>query len=236
MLRIGEHRIKTPAICGSVLHEDLDSMKSGIDRALEMGADIIELRLDKLEDSRGLEDLLPESVPAIATNRTEREGGHFEGEEEDRIRFLLEAIEAGASCIDIELSTDRGLRNKVLKRAKEEGASTIISFHEFEKVPSIQDLMEKGRKMEKIGCDFGKIIGYSNNSEESINMLDFLIQSSENLEIPMIAFAMGKNGEFTRLASTLLGSPFTYASIGEKNAPGQLSISEVKEVLEKYRY
>lgn len=235
MLEIGGHRIKTPAVCGSILREDLDSMESGINRAVEIGADLIELRLDKLENPQGWEKLLPEGVPTIVTNRTKKEGGHFGVEERDRIRFLLEAVEAGASSIDIELSTEEKLRNKVLRKARAEGTSTIISFHDFESVPSIRELMEKGRKMEKVGCDFGKIIGYSNNSQEALSMLDFLINSSENLEIPMIAFAMGKRGEFTRLASTLLGSPFTYASIEEKTAPGQLSVGEVKEVLEKYR-
>ncbi len=236
MLEIGRHEIRTPAVCASILHEDLDSMESGAEKAMARGVDLIELRLDKLEDSKGWEKLLHRDVPMIVTNRAKEEGGHFKGEERDRIRLLIEAIEAGATCIDIELSTAEDLRNEVLRKADKGETSTILSFHEFENVPPIKDLMKKGRKMEKVGCDFGKIIGFSNNSQEAVKMLDFLIQSSEDLEIPLIAFAMGGKGKFTRLASTLLGSPFTYASMDEKTAPGQLSVSEVRGVLEKYRY
>lgn len=235
MVKTGGQEIPIPAICASILTSDLSSMKSRLNKSIQKGADLVELRLDKLNDEDGWKELLPTEIPSIVTNRSKKEGGHFEGGEDERIEPLLEAIEAGASCIDIELSTSESLRNKVLKNAKMRGTSIIISFHDFEKVPKTRDLMEKGKKIEKIGSDFAKIIGFANNPEEAIKILKFQILSSSELDIPIISFAMGEEGKFTRLTSPLLSSPITYASIDEKTAPGQLKIAEVRETLEKYR-
>ncbi len=58
-------------------------------------------------------------------------------------------------------------------------------------------------------------------------------ETKNNGEI--IAFAMGEKGEFTRVTAPLVGSPITYASIEIETAPGQLNLSTVKEILEKYR-
>ncbi len=160
----------------------------------------------------------------------------FEGDEEERIEILSKCIDEGASCIDIELSTEDELIEKITQKARKNNCSVILSYHDFEKVPSIENLQKKVRKMEKYDHDFKKIIGYSNSSEESVNILDFLIISlgeTENKDI--ITFAMGEKGSFTRVTAPVLGSPFTYASMKEKTAPGQLKFSTVKDILDKYK-
>lgn len=234
VIQLGKENIQTPAICASVISNDPNSMKDNLEKALAEGADIVELRLDKLEDLSGWESLLQGDVPTIVTNRPEGEGGYFQGNENERIEVLLEAIKIGASFIDVELSTSNKKLDQVLETAEKGDTSVMLSFHDFEGVPSTQELLNKADQMVEAGCDLAKIIGFAKKYKDSLKMLDFLIKASEKIEIPVVAFAMGEKGKFTRVTAPLLGSPITYASIEEKAAPGQLDISTVRSILENY--
>lgn len=236
MVQIGKREITTPAICASVIGKNPTDLERGSNKALEKGADIIEYRMDKLEDFTDLESLLSLNLPSIVTNRSAKEGGHFERSEKERIQVLLDAIEKGASCIDIEISSSKELIEEVIKTAENYETSVILSYHNFEEVPSLEDLREKVREMNDYNYDFGKIIGFSNKYEDSIRILKFLIQFLEKEKNhEMIAFAMGEKGEFTRITAPLLGSPIAYASVEEETAPGQLSVTALRNILDKYR-
>jgi 3-dehydroquinate dehydratase-1 len=51
---------------------------------------------------------------------------------------------------------------------------------------------------------------------------------------PMIAFAMGDLGKFTRVSALFLGAPFMYVSQdqGEQAAPGQITVTQMRTLLE----
>ncbi len=53
---------------------------------------------------------------------------------------------------------------------------------------------------------------------------------NDNKNTQLIAFSMGKHGRMSRILCLLLGSPYTYVSLGKPIAPGQFSIDEVKEI------
>ncbi|KXA91177.1 hypothetical protein AKJ57_02220 [candidate division MSBL1 archaeon SCGC-AAA259A05] len=231
IIRLGRHEIQAPAVCAPVIGRHLDSMENTLEKSIEEGAEIIELRLDKLEDAAGWEKLLRDDVPTIVTNRTKEEGGHFQGSEKERVEILLDAIDSGAPCVDIELSTSEKKRNEVLKAAKDKNASVIISFHNYQGVPSKRELMNKTESMIEAGCDFAKLICFANDPQEALRVLDFLILASKKIKIPIISFAMGVEGEFTRIAAPLLGSAIIYAPAGEKTAPGQIDTSTTKKIL-----
>ncbi len=235
LIDFGKLKIQTPAVCASVIGTDLDSMKDSLEKAIKAGADIVELRLDRLEKIRGWEELLKHNIPKIVTVRSKKEGGFFEGKEKERIEILIDAINRGVDCIDISLTTPQIEKKNVLKNAKKAGSSIILSFHDFEKTPTYEELKKKAEEMKKNGADFAKIIGFARSPEDSIDILKFLILARKEVEIPLIAFAMGEEGKFTRVSAPLLGSPLTYSSVGEKAAPGQMDVEEVIEILDKFR-
>jgi 3-dehydroquinate dehydratase type I len=76
--------------------------------AAESGADLVEFRIDRIEDMQQLEPLLKETVaPAIVTCCPTREGGYCELEDEQRLVLLAMAGDHGAAYIDIELDRTR---------------------------------------------------------------------------------------------------------------------------------
>ena len=117
-LKLGRHKLRVPAICAAVIGGNVDVMAAGIARAIKQRADIVEIRLDGLHKQVGWEKLLKRDMPLILTNRAEREGGRFKGEERARLNQLLKGIAEGVTCVDIELSTSRRLLNEVVKTAK----------------------------------------------------------------------------------------------------------------------
>jgi 3-dehydroquinate dehydratase-1 len=53
--------------------------------------------------------------------------------------------------------------------------------------------------------------------------------------VNLIAFSMGDYGKISRILCLLLGSPFTYVSLGKAIAPGQFSLDEMKSILKMYK-
>ncbi len=230
-LRLGEHKLLTPAICGAVMAEKVDEMKAGVAKAIEQGADLVELRVDGLHDQACWEELLPVKVPVILTNRPEPEGGGFRGDENKRIEVLLQGIARGVSCIDIELSTPEPLRERVVSQAKKSGVAVIMSYHDFSITPSIEVMIGTAKRLAGAGCDIAKIVALAEDTEDALRMLDFLAQVQDEVAVPIIAFAMGDAGKITRIAAPMLGSPIVYAAAGKTTAPGQLDVATMTHLL-----
>ena len=232
-LKLGKHEVRTPAVCGAVIGQDIETMRASVAGAIDQGADLIELRIDGLHDSAGWEKLLPVKVPVILTNRPEREGGGFRGDENKRIEVLLQGIAQGVSCVDIELSTPEPLRERVVSQAKKSGVAVLMTHHDFSLTPSIEVMIDIARRLAGAGCDLAKIVTFAEGTKDVLRMLDFLAQVQDEVAVPIIAFAMGDAGKITRIAAPMFGSPIVYAAAGEATAPGQLDVVTTKRLLDE---
>ena len=230
-LKLGKHEVRTPAVCGAVIGQDTETMRASVAGAIDQGADLIELRIDGLHDSAGWEKLLPVKVPVILTNRPEREGGGFRGDENKRIEVLLQGIAQGVSCVDIELSTPEPLRERVVSQAKKSGVAVLMTHHDFSLTPSIEVMIDIAKRLAGAGCDLAKIVTFAEGTEDVLRMLDFLAQVQNEVAVPIIAFAMGDAGKITRIAAPMFGSPIVYAAAGKATAPGQLDVATMKRLL-----
>lgn len=229
--KLGKHELRTPAICGAVIGQNIETMRASVARAIDQGADLIELRIDGLHDSTGWEKLLPVKVPVILTNRPEREGGGFKGDENKRVEVLLQSIARGVSCIDIEFSTPEPLRERVMSQAKKSGIAVLMSHHDFSLTPSIEVLTDMAKRLVGAGCDLAKIVTFAGDRKDALRILDFLAQVQDEVAVPLIAFAMGDAGRITRIAAPVFGSPIVYAAAGEATAPGQFDVATMKRLL-----
>ena len=216
---------KKPMICAPILEKKSESVLQSAKKAVDLGADILEFRIDALEnpDADMVQNLIAEiDFPVIATNRIKSEGGFFNGSEEERISILTNAAKY-ADIVDIELQTEDKLRQKVINSSK----STIISYHDFYKTPSFEELMNIVKQEKEIG-DIAKFAVMPNNNKDTLTVLKVLS------EVPnTIGISMGHIGKYTRLVAPLFGSPITFASIEKESAPGQMDIQTTKYILEK---
>lgn len=231
--KLGRFVLEAPAVCGAVEGRDVREMSRAVSLALKKGADLVELRMDSLENRENWQSILKDGLPLIVTHRPKREGGAFSGSEKLRVDLILEAIESQVPCVDIEFSTPRALRDEAVATAKREGVSVLISWHDFSTTPGIGVLNKMAREMARAGGDLIKVVTTARDPSDSIRVLDFLVNIQDKIPVPVVAFAMGEAGRITRIANLILGSPFTYASVRRPTAPGQFDVAEIKLLLQK---
>lgn len=217
-----------PRICTVITAADPVRAVEAINKVLTQVPDLIEVRLDYMENPGYLTRIREATVlPLIATNRLREQGGLWNGEEKDRIQVLLSACDAGFDYVDIELSTSSV--DKVCASIKALGAKLIISHHDFENTPRIQDLRNIMREELGAGADVCKIVGTARDRNDCLTYLRFLY---ENPGVPLVSFGMGVAGIMSRVFSPIFGGAYTYAStnVGQESAPGQLTVSDLRTI------
>ncbi len=193
-------------------------------------ADIVEIRLDSMiqPDIGNLVGKL--GKPILVTNRAKWEGGAWAGSEEQRIAVLLQAVAAGARYVDIELRTERGLRDKIIQAAYRHEAWPLVSWHNFSETPQDAQLSAIYEEMKTSGANSGKIVTTAQAPSDAVRLLALLERVDK--KFPLSTFAMGEAGAVTRFACLYLGGHISYASLGgEKNtAPGQIGIIRLRNL------
>jgi 3-dehydroquinate dehydratase-1 len=212
-------------ICVPILEKTYESALESSKSSVAAGADLLELRIDFIENSDpdGVKNLIQEiDFPLIATNRRREENGLFKGSETDRIEILLEAAKV-AEIVDIELGTDLDYLNKIVKTSN----LSIVSYHDFEKTPDKDFLLEIVNKELKLG-DIAKFAVMPKTMADTVIVLNVLSEVENTVGI-----SMGDMGTYTRIVAPLFGSPLTFASYENSSAPGQLSIDTTRDFINK---
>ena len=207
-----------PRICVALTGDDPAAVT-----AVEPLTDYYEVRIDLIGTAwREVAGRLRR--PWIATNRRREEGGAWQGSEDDRIDELLAALELGAAIVDIELAAP-GLPN-LLRRGKAR-ALYLVSYHNMERTPPLDELQGIVARMKAAGADLCKVVTNARSFGDNLTMLQ-LIRAFPGLD--MVAFAMGEAGKLSRVLSPLAGAFFTFASAsaGTESAPGQVTAAELR--------
>lgn len=187
--------------------------------------DLFEVRIDLIGE--GWQAVAPKlSKPWLATNRSPREGGKGEADDAARVSKLLEAVDLGASLVDVELSTERLSGVMPELRTK---AICVVSFHDFNKTPPYPELVDIVNRELAAGADICKVVTTAGGLADNIAMLR-LIKAFPHTKI--VALTMGPEGMMSRILAPLAGVYFTYASLerGKESAPGQLTVPELREI------
>jgi 3-dehydroquinate dehydratase/shikimate dehydrogenase len=187
-------------------------------------ADIVELRIDYIPDLQNALSCIEKSLksktkPVIITNRPEREGGKFNGSEQDRLHLLQKAIELGADYVDIEYDSIK----QITRRSN---SKIIISHHNFKETP--HNLSKIYDDICQHKPDIVKIVTYANDITDNIRIFELL----KSAKVPTISFCMGELGYISRILTSKFGGFLTFASLekGKESAPGQLTVDELSKI------
>ncbi len=219
--------------------------------ALRRGADAVELRLDLFKPEereatrvKAFVEALREEAKAgvILTNRSASEGGKFEGSEDERLSLLKEALEASeADAVDVEYFAEPRKRAEIVALSRKLNATVIFSFHDFAGMPDAAELEHLALKMHAEGADIAKIAVTPETAEDALKLLELTLKlkaskaSREAGEKGVAFIGMGSVGRHLRVLAPIYGSALTYGFLeGEESvAPGQLSISELRSMIDK---
>jgi len=180
-------------------------------------ADMIELRLDGVDDLDVLGALTGRTRPVIITCRPTWEGGRFEGSEERRQSVLREALDRGAEYVDVEWRA--GFADLIARDPQR----VVLSSHDFQRVPD--DLMSRVATMRQTGVATIKIAIPAARLSDALALLPIAANGDA------VVIAMGDAGLPSRLLASRFGSRWTYA--GDAIAPGQIPTDRM---LDEFRF
>lgn len=216
-----------PRICVSILPKNTTEALKLIGKAEKAQADLLEVRLDCLEETRNLKDLAKStSLPLIATNKLQTEKGFFAGNETERQQTLLNAVKNGFEYVDVDVSSQK--YKETISKLKLLGAKPIASYHKYDGVLSVSAMEKILDEQIASGASVCKIITTAKQIEDNLPALSFVSFASSKAKL--VCFCMGEHGKVSRLLSPLFGAFFTFASLehGSETAVGQMSISEMR--------
>jgi 3-dehydroquinate dehydratase/shikimate dehydrogenase len=213
------------AVVCSVLERDAGDASSRVSSA-PSGCALVELRADRLRAGE-VEGLVRRACrPVVVTVRATRDGGWFDGSEEERRRILTAALAAGAAFVDVEwsgpladLASGPDARRVILSHhgAPCEGRRLLKIFEAMAATPAARlKLVPRA----SAPADAGAIR----------EVLDVARRAGRSLA----SFAMGPAGVPTRILAISWGSWATYGSAapGRETAEGQIP---AEDLLELYR-
>lgn len=219
-------------ICVPLANDNLQDMIKFAKKAIKLDADLIEFRLDYLKeidiDSINIfKPLTDFSLPMILTLRKESEGGNRPLQEDIRLKILHKLIDLKPSFIDLEFSIDQKRLKDLVNRCHVNGVKVILSYHNFNRTQTIEEIEKLVESMSKIDFDILKIIMMAESIYDN-NIAFNLLEKIKNDNIEIVSFCMGRLGVISRILCPFFGSKFTFASLDISTAPGQISIQEMK--------
>ena len=194
-------------------------------------ADIVEWRADFLSADEILEmapkffEKFKESK-ILFTLRTVREGGNIQVSEKKYLQILKEILTYNPAYIDVEFFT-HGPSFAALKDFRDK---MVLSYHNFDEVPS--DLTKRLIKMHEEGTAFVKVAVMSERECDVLDLLQITRDMTLEYGDHFISMAMGDLGRLSRISGYLTGSCWTFASLENSSAPGQISLKETEYILD----
>lgn len=238
-LEIGAGR---PKICVSVTGRDENEIIEQLKQVKASRADLTEWRVDYYTNVSELEKVgtllctmreVLQDMPLLFTFRTKEEGGEREISPQDYEQLNLYAAKSGyVDLIDVELEKiDKGIAKmrQELDQRQELKVYITASYHDFQKTPPVQEMVERLEKMKEQGAHIVKLAVMPQCRQDVINLMEASLKVQG--EVPVITMSMGEMGRISRVAGGLTGSAVTFGAVGEVSAPGQIECDRLHQML-----
>lgn len=206
--------------------------------------DIIELRIDQRSsfEFSELESLFIElqqlecDARILVTYRTATQGGKGDKSGEMYYEFIQDLLQIqGYDMLDIEW--DEANKETILQlvvQAQDVGLEVVLSQHDFDKTPPLENLKFTYFKMSQLGADYLKLAVMPKDAQDVLNLLDALYASSGSVNAKTVGIAMSELGLVSRTAQGVFGGTISYGCLGTPQAPGQIHVKKLKELLSLY--
>ena len=200
-------------LCATVTGATTAELRTRRDEAQD--ADLVEMRLDYVNDPDVPGALAGRRSPVVVTCRPSWEGGRFGGSEEERHRLLKQALDLGAEYVDLEW---RGGFDDLIRQRS--GRNVVLSTHDFERWPD--DLSDRYRAMRATGAEIVKVAVHVRSLTECLALRELDGRPADERRVVV---AMGPAGVPSRVLPDRFGSCWTYA--GSAVAPGQVDLERM---------
>ena len=215
----------------SIMPRNIEEVQA-IDVTRYEDADIIEWRADFLAKEAILQ-VAPAVFEKFAgrelvfTLRTRSEGGQIELSSEEYVQIIKEVAQLyQPDYIDFEYFSYKDVFDQML-----DFPNLVLSYHNFQETP--ENLMEILSELTSLNPKIVKIAVMANTEQDVLDLMNFTRGfKTLNPEQEYVTISMGKVGKVSRITSDVTGSSWSFASLDEASAPGQISLSSMKKIRE----
>ena len=215
----------------SVMPKSLEEAQ-GIDAMRYIDADIIEWRADFLP-----KDAILQVAPAIFekfagrellfTLRTRAEGGEIDLDSAEYVQIIKDVAQLyQPEYIDFEYFSHKDVFEEML-----DFPNLVLSYHNFQETP--ENMMEILSELTSLTPKVVKVSVMAHTEQDVLDLMNFTRGfKTLNSEQEYVTISMGKVGKVSRITSDVTGSSWSFASLDEASAPGQISLSSMKKIRE----
>lgn len=215
----------------SVMPRSLEEAQA-LDATGYLDADIIEWRADYLP-----KEAILQVAPAIFekfagrelvfTLRTRSEGGEIDLSPEEYIHLIKEVAQFyQPDYIDFEYYSYKDVFEEML-----DFPNLVLSYHNFQETP--ENMMEILSELTILNPKLVKVAVMAHTEQDVLDLMNYTRGfKTLNPEQEYVTISMGKVGKVSRITADVTGSSWSFASLDEVSAPGQISLASMKKIRE----
>ncbi|HFV2718078.1 TPA: type I 3-dehydroquinate dehydratase [Streptococcus pneumoniae] len=215
----------------SVMPRSLEEAQT-LDATRYLDADIIEWRADYLP-----KEAILQVAPAIFekfagrelvfTLRTRSEGGEIDLSTEEYIHLIKEVAQFyQPDYIDFEYYSYKDVFEEML-----DFPNLVLSYHNFQETP--ENMMEILSELTILNPKLVKVAVMAHTEQDVLDLMNYTRGfKTLNPEQEYVTISMGKVGKVSRITADVTGSSWSFASLDEVSAPGQISLASMKKIRE----
>ncbi|HFV2640489.1 TPA: type I 3-dehydroquinate dehydratase [Streptococcus pneumoniae] len=215
----------------SVMPRSLEEAQA-LDSTRYLDADIIEWRADYLP-----KEAILQVAPAIFekfagrelvfTLRTRSEGGEIDLSPEEYIHLIKEVAQFyQPDYIDFEYYSYKDVFEEML-----DFPNLVLSYHNFQETP--ENMMEILSELTILNPKLVKVAVMAHTEQDVLDLMNYTRGfKTLNPEQEYVTISMGKVGKVSRITADVTGSSWSFASLDEVSAPGQISLASMKKIRE----
>ena len=206
----------------------------------EKSIDIVELRIDQWPSfnkallNEVIKQLKIFHLKILVTYRTSIQGGKGAVNEQEYLNILSELIECPQfDMIDIEWSSAVKIEKytHLVQRAQQKGLEVVLSHHNFQETP--ENMMEILSELTSLNPKLVKVAVMAHTEQDVLDLMNYTRGfKTLNPEQEYVTISMGKVGKVSRITADVTGSSWSFASLDEASAPGQISLANMKKIRE----
>lgn len=171
-------------------------------------------------------------TPLIFTLRDAGEGGHCALSTDERFALFTQAVSTRTlSFVDVELA-QHALVRTFIPHAKAAGVGVILSVHNMNGTPSVEDMERTMSDSLAQGADAVKIVVTPHNDSDVTALMEAAYSFVRaHPQVPLCAISLGNRGQITRIRTDEMGCAFAYASLSAQTAAGQLPVATLRRLM-----
>lgn len=182
--------------------------------------DLLEVRLDRFGKAPDVGELLSvKPKPVIMSCRRPRDGGMWDGSEDERLAVLRQCIISKADYVEIELDAADQIR-------KFPPTKRVISYTNRSETPA--NIAEIYAQAQTKSPDVIKLTTLARTPEEAWPLVQILARAP----VPTVVVGLGKPGVMLTVLGAKIGAPWAYAALerGMEAYPAEPTVSDLVNV------